>query len=802
MRLKQIIYYLAIISILLSFSTFKFTDMSQDDFSLTALANINSISSSVDLVGADILHSLGYTGSGVKIGIIDTGLDSDHSEFSGRIITERNFVLTEYGYSSDATTTEDVDGHGTWVAGIAAGSTIGIAPDAELISAKIFHSSIAGNNNVPGEETYQAVVAAIDYCVNESVDIINLSFGQYYNLPDEIKQQAVNYAVSRGVVAVVAAGNEGVLDTASGSIGNPSTAIQDICVAASYNDDYIASFSSTGPKSDYSMKPDITAPGVSIVGADLGGGLSSASGTSASSPIIAGAAALLIDALKSNGIDYNPSVIKAALMDGAFDLGYPVWQQGAGFVNVSRSWEILQSSSLVNNIPNIFYVHTDSYPYYPIDTLFLGQELYFNTTIVSPFESYYNVEIDESIENIVKFSSFTANYTTLVPLVFDIPEDILPGIYQGEITINDSKSIIINVNVKIPKGKILFDETHNLFTHYPHYPKDSFGETTFLYGFFLEFFHLMTQYDFLVQPCYSKHYSNLTELLNYDLLILANPATNLYDSYTDWLNSSMGSYNFINYELNTLESYVKDYGGNILLLSQSPETTNYDILNNLTNRFGILFDNNSSMIYGQAAVENEFYEIDFTHYGIPLITQDSARILAKNDGQTAAALTNYSSGGNFIAISSSYWISNFGLTDFDGNFNDNIEFLMFLMTLMTPSKLNIVTPIDETYEINDIPNLVFIALELINIEVYLNNEIIEIENNSALPISDIGTYNVTIIGNNSLGVIFKDTIIFTVVEEPISEFNNLISKFLLPVILIVAFGGIVTYSYLKRNELF
>lgn len=310
----------------------------------------------------------------------------------------------------------------------------------------------------------------------------------------------------------------------------------------------------------------------------------------------------------------------------------------------------------------------------------------------------------------------------------------------------------------------------------------------------------MTQYDYLVQPCYSEHYTNITELLDYDLLILANPASHLYDSLTDWLNSSLGSYDFISEELNTLESYVKDHGRNILLLSQSPETTDYDILNNLSNRFGITFDNNSSLIYGNAIVESEIYDSDFTHYGIPLITQNFVTDLAKNNGQTVAAYTNYSSGGNFMAISSAYWITNFGLTSYDSNFEDNIEFLLFLMTFMTPHKLNIVTPINGEYNINDLPNFVYIALELTELEVYLNDEKIDVDNNSALPITDIGTYNITIIGKNKLGIIIRDTVIITIIGEPISEFNAFVSNFLLPVILISLIGGIITYSYIKRNE--
>ncbi|MFX0116374.1 MAG: S8 family serine peptidase, partial [Candidatus Hodarchaeota archaeon] len=98
-----------------------------------------------DIVGATRLHSLGYDGTGIRIGIIDSGINANHPDFEGRVIDEKSFVMKDLGYSVDVSNTEDEYGHGTWVAGVAAGKRYGIAPKAEIINAKIF-----GNNSVTG----------------------------------------------------------------------------------------------------------------------------------------------------------------------------------------------------------------------------------------------------------------------------------------------------------------------------------------------------------------------------------------------------------------------------------------------------------------------------------------------------------------------------------------------------------------------------------------------------------------------------------------------------------------------------
>ena len=250
----------------------------EDDAEVHAL-----LSSSVPLINADDVWSMGYDGAGIKICIIDTGIDPNHCDFpSGKIVGWKDYV----GSSS---TPYDDHGHGTHCASIAAGadSPYGVAKGASLMATKVLNSA--------GSGTTTAIINGIDWGVANGADVESLSLGGSGGDGTSALAQECNWAVGQGVVVVVAAGNSG---SSCCTIGTPGDAADVITVGASDKSDALASFSSRGPTTDDRIKPDITAPGVSIYAADAGTSCSDVamSGTSMATPHIAGVAALMLDA--------------------------------------------------------------------------------------------------------------------------------------------------------------------------------------------------------------------------------------------------------------------------------------------------------------------------------------------------------------------------------------------------------------------------------------------------------------------------------------------------------------------------
>ncbi|KYK33281.1 MAG: hypothetical protein AYK19_14135 [Theionarchaea archaeon DG-70-1] len=185
----------------------------------------------------------------------------------------------------------DDHGHGTHCASIAAGedSPKGVAPKASLLGCKALNSTGAG------KET--DIIAGIYWAVENGADIISMSLGGPGGDGTSALAQQADWAVDQGVVVVCVVGSEGACCT----IGTPGDAFKVITVTASDKSDALASFSSRGPTTDGRVKPDITAPGVSISAARAGTSCSdiTMSGTSMAAPHIAGVAALMLQAKPS-----------------------------------------------------------------------------------------------------------------------------------------------------------------------------------------------------------------------------------------------------------------------------------------------------------------------------------------------------------------------------------------------------------------------------------------------------------------------------------------------------------------------
>ncbi|MGW6278462.1 S8 family peptidase [Kribbella sp. NPDC055071] len=291
-----------------------------------------TLDQSVPQIGGPVAWQAGYTGKGVSIAVLDTGIDTTHPDLATQVIGERNFTTEP---------NEDLVGHGTHVASTIAGTAAasngkykGVAPDAKLYDGKVCEQS--------GCEI-SAILAGMEWAANEvKADIVNLSLGG----PDTPDLDPLEEAVNRltkdsGTLFVIAAGNSGPGD---GTVESPGSADEALTVGNVTKQDLLNLTSSRGPRvGDGAVKPDITAPGTGIVAAKskdstIGDPVDDRylrlSGTSMATPHVAGAAAIL----RQEHPSWSPDEVKGALMGSAKAAADQTsFQQGAGRVDVVRA---------------------------------------------------------------------------------------------------------------------------------------------------------------------------------------------------------------------------------------------------------------------------------------------------------------------------------------------------------------------------------------------------------------------------------------------------------------------------------
>ncbi len=326
----------------------------------------------------------GFNGAGIGIAVIDSGVDNSHEALSGSSGTSR--VVANVDFTGEGVLTNDPYGHGTHVASLAAGNSLvlsgaytGIAPNANIINLRVLNSQGTGSTS--------ALLSALDWVMTNrsayNIRVVNMSLGapagdSYKNDP---VCRAVRRLVDNGIVAVAAAGNNGKDSLGNkiyGGIHTPGNEPSAITVGASNTygtdvrgDDSITTFSSRGPTRSYYtdllgvkhydnlIKPDLVAPGNKIVAAEsknnylvttypqldaavstlADGKMMYMSGTSMAAPIVAGAAALMLQA----NPNLTPNMVKAILMYTAQPLaGFNQFEQGAGQINVEGAVRMAQ----------------------------------------------------------------------------------------------------------------------------------------------------------------------------------------------------------------------------------------------------------------------------------------------------------------------------------------------------------------------------------------------------------------------------------------------------------------------------
>lgn len=245
-------------------------------------------------------------GEGVRVAVIDTGIDGSHPDLRGQVVGCYN------AFDSNASCMDDND-HGTHVSGTIAAlwngkGVVGVAPKARLVAVKVLDKD--GGSNL------SSVIKGIIWCANNNIQVANMSLGSPTG--SVFEHMAINYAASHGVVFIAAAGNSGK------KVEYPAGYADVIAVAASDSSDHIASFSSRGDKVEF------IAPGVGVKSTIPGGGYDWYDGTSMATPHVSGLAALAV-ARGARGID----AVRAALQRAARPIGLSPQEQGSGIIDAA-----------------------------------------------------------------------------------------------------------------------------------------------------------------------------------------------------------------------------------------------------------------------------------------------------------------------------------------------------------------------------------------------------------------------------------------------------------------------------------
>ena len=303
-----------------------------------------------DLVKAPEAWAHGYTGKGVVVAVVDTGVDYNHEDLKNNIWTNskeipgngidddgNGYVDDNYGwnFADKNNNTLDNNGHGTHVSGTIAGENnnygvTGIAYDAKIMPVKVLDES--------GSGSYTSIAKGIRYAVNNGANVINLSLGGAYSIPT--LESAIDYASSKGVIVVMAAGNDG-----GSSPDYPASyaSKSGIAVGAVDRNNNLADFSNRSGTNQISY---VTAPGVKVYSSVPNNQYATYSGTSMAAPHVAGVVALMLSA--------NSKLTDAQVREIVADTAGNSTQTTTSSLNLSNANSLASqviADTAVNNTP-------------------------------------------------------------------------------------------------------------------------------------------------------------------------------------------------------------------------------------------------------------------------------------------------------------------------------------------------------------------------------------------------------------------------------------------------------------------
>ncbi|MFD0594479.1 S8 family serine peptidase [Catellatospora coxensis] len=383
-----------------------------------------SLDRSVLQIGAPAAWQAGFDGTGVTVGVLDTGIDTAHPDFAGQLAAVRDFT--------GGNDPSDSVGHGTHVASTIAGTGAasggryrGVAPGAKLVIGKVCATDKCQDSDV---------VAGMEWAAAQA-KVVNVSLGDTDRPGLDMLETAVqNLSRQHGTLFVVAAGNEGKPK----SVSSPASVDEALAVGAVDADDQRAYFSSRGPRlGDNHIKPDISAPGVDIVAAAPGGGYQPMAGTSMATPHVAGSAAILA----GQHPDWTGPQLKAALMDSAKPAGDDsLYEQGAGRLDIGRAVaQPVAAEAGSIDFPVQRWPHADDTPF--------TQVIAYRNAGSTPVELTLSVApapagmLTVSPATLVVPAGGRAEATVIVDTRVDAPD----GVYQGAITATGAGDLRVRV---------------------------------------------------------------------------------------------------------------------------------------------------------------------------------------------------------------------------------------------------------------------------------------------------------------------------------------------------------------------
>lgn len=647
------------------------------------LALVSDSTISANAINASSMWALGYDGAGIKVGVIDTGINDIHIGFEGRVIDAESFVSTAYGYDYDDPTTTDPIGHGTHTSGIVgAGDTaitrVGIAKECS-----IYHAKIGSPAPLP------SIIAGLNWLVNtKQVEVVNLSFGGGDGVGWDPLEIAFGNAVnSKKVTCVISAGNEG--DQGFYTVGSPAHDATILVggVDATGGTPSMMYYSSRGLTADNHMKPDVLAPGYQIDSLDnIGSGYVSMSGTSMAAPHVAGAAALLIDACKVAGYNINPGLIKAALMKTANPVGTTnLLIQARGVINVGAAWTYIKNAVLQDSYKLVGACNPVQQPLHWWSTMNQGEVTEQYLTCVTPYKTNLTLEVSGDAAPFVTIGTIPGYCTSIVKVTYEIPTDAVVGSYSGTLTLKYESVILDTVDIVLD---VAASNGHNMLLNY----KTTDYSIDHMYGQYMYFSEDILDNGWVISEQLADLDSGLID--NYDAVWLPDPFEydfpNAYaddysvvNTYNEWTTS----------EKTALTNYVAAGGSVFLCFLGHSEAdidgygtiltgTNVTAINDWTDQYGIhvadtVWTGVSTILVGAkdshpltAGVEN----ID--HWGTTVtVTGDAVQVTELTAGSAHGTVATYQhvSGGRVIVLTTNFCLDTAGYKNtynFGGTQND------------------------------------------------------------------------------------------------------------------------------------
>jgi len=281
-------------------------------------------------------------GKGVLVAVLDSGVDPRHRDLAGSVITGKDFTV---GANPPGVPPKRL--HGTYMASLIAGhghgpgrqsGVIGVAPEAKILSVRvILEDEEPGFRTFNSEPRFEKVVArGIRYAVDRGADVINLSISK--DQPTRAERAAIRYAISKGVVLVAAAGNEGA-GKRHAPYSYPASLPGVISVAAADKSQRRASFSNRN------SLVTVAAPGVDVLGAGPGDEYWIGRGTSQATALVSGVAALI----KSRYPKMSPALVAQAITAGARGRPRGGYDPGTGFGVVNAALALRHAALLARH---------------------------------------------------------------------------------------------------------------------------------------------------------------------------------------------------------------------------------------------------------------------------------------------------------------------------------------------------------------------------------------------------------------------------------------------------------------------